>query len=155
MRTHWILAALLATTAPAFAQVAPADAPMEQGAGKPQRDPGAVFTRLDADANGAIDAAEWALAVEKMGERGAKMGSKLFERADADADGAVSRAEWDAAHARMQAEGPKPGQMAERAFEKMDTNGDGALSLDEFKVGMEQMRDRAGKGGEGRPTPKR
>jgi EF-hand domain pair/EF hand len=162
MRTHWILAALLATAAPAFAQATdPAPPPPMAGEdsapGKPPRDPGAMFERIDADGNGAIDATEWASAVEKMGERGQKMGPKLFEAADADGDGTVSRAEWDEARARMQGDRPEPGQMAERAFAEMDTNGDGALSLEEFKAGMEQMRERHGDRREGRDQfrPKR
>jgi Ca2+-binding EF-hand superfamily protein len=162
MRTHLLLAALLAMSTPVLAQIteAPVPPPMEDGAGpardpskgpkKPPRDHGAAFDRLDADANGAIDSDEMAGATAKMGERGGKLAPKLFEGADANKDGSVTRAEWDAARARFEAERPKPGAMAERAFTEMDTSGDGALSLDEFKAGMERMRERHGAKGEGR-----
>jgi len=145
------LAALIAALGAGV--VSAQEAPME-GNGGGARDPGALFERVDADADGVVSAAEWQEAAARIERRGGpKGGGRLFERADTDGDGNLTRAEWDEAHARMQAwrdgERPSPGQMAERVFAEIDADGDGALSLEEFRTGMEEMRARHGGRGPG------
>ncbi|MHC4390308.1 MAG: EF-hand domain-containing protein [Planctomycetota bacterium] len=104
--------------AEAFAQQGPPGG----GQGRQQRDPGAMFERLDANADGN-------LTTDELGER---FGRRLLD-ADGDDDGVISRAEFDAYMAKSP---------AQRILEKHDADKDGKLSADEIAGLDERVQGR-------------
>lgn len=68
---------------------------------------GAMFDRVDANHDGAIDASELA----------ASPGGRMLQRADGDGNGRITKAELEAG--------------AEVMFKSMDKNGDGVITADE------------------------
>lgn len=98
-----------------------------------------AFTRLDANGDGQLDAAELKQARVQR-----------FDRLDVDGDGVVTAAEQAEASKRMlrKAEALE-GAMAIR-FEALDTNGDGKLTRDEFVniqgAGLAARMDKDGDG---------
>lgn len=120
-------------------------APRERG----EREPGALFERMDANKDGFIVA-------DEVGERGARMFERLKTDADKNEDGKISREEFDATMAQRRrpggegrpgAEG-RPGQRPEgrpgmqfspeAMLERMDANKDGKISKEEAP---ERMRE--------------
>ncbi len=95
------------------------------------------FSAMDADGDGSVNAEEFtASAAERASERAGEM----FERLDVDGDGLLSQ---DALQSRG-------GRGIERMIRRFDEDGDGGLSEAEFDTAKAQMRDRAGRRGEGR-----
>ncbi len=91
--------------------------------GAKQRDPEAIFKRIDADGDGKITKEEF----EKAGDR-------LRERTKERGTGAKTGASAGS------------GKIGSRLFERLDTNKDGALSLEEFKK-IGELRHKRGETG--------
>lgn len=96
-----------------------AKGPRAQGA--KQRDPEAVFKRIDTNGDGKISKEEF----EKAGER---LRERTRERGTGPKAGASA----------------SKGKIGDRIFERLDANKDGTLSLDEFKKMSELRHKRAG-----------
>ncbi len=123
MRSFLIAAAVLSAAAPALAQSDFPEPPMggqmsgppPMGMRPPERETladvktrmGAMFDRVDANHDGAIDASELA----------ASLGGRMLQRADGDGNGRITKAELEAG--------------AEAMFKSMDKNGDGVITADE------------------------
>lgn len=83
---------------------------------------GSMFSKADADGNGALSAKEMERLHElRHAERRAAMHARMMSHLDTDGDGQVSQAELDA--------------MAAKRFSRMDANGDGSLTPDEMRRG--------------------
>lgn len=134
----------------------------------------ALFTQLDANADGSISTDE---VPEDNG-----LVKRLFRKGDADGDGTLSKAEFVAALREKRAKGPKPEKPAgdrpdrpspemitkkimeadadgdgkiskeeaperlARGFDRMDADGDGFLTPEEITSAMKAFQKRAGKG---------
>jgi Ca2+-binding EF-hand superfamily protein len=131
-----------------------------------QRDPAAMFARLDDNRDGQVtraeaEAARTAVAARTDGRpvkaRAVARGG-MFERGDASRDGTISRAEFDSVRAmrgqRMAALGAKrAGGSAGRMFAMGDANKDGRMTLQEATAMSLQHFDSADANRDGTVTP--
>lgn len=110
-----------------------------------------MFSALDTNEDGVIDATELAAASKKGGEsKGTGKSDDLFSKIDSDGDGKISRAESDAFKQKISdqmkstmlqiqengiSESDSTQSGEDDFFTKLDTNGDGSLDKAEFEAG--------------------
>jgi Ca2+-binding EF-hand superfamily protein len=108
----------------------------------------AAFERLDANADGVLDAADRDARKAGRDERRAQRREARFDRLDADKDGAISRAEFDAAHERFAERGEDGRRFGHRGhrrggFGPFAAGGDKSMTRAEFTAAALERFDRA------------
>ncbi|MBM4071109.1 MAG: hypothetical protein FJ271_19505 [Planctomycetes bacterium] len=127
--------ALLTASAIVFAQTG------EEKKGKRQRDPEAMFKRLDKDGDGKLTRAEYEAMFEKLGERGEKIKEGALKRFDK-AAGKEKYLTLDQFKKLQGGQGGGGGFNAEAIFKKLDADGNGKLSKAEYETMLTRMYDR-------------
>jgi EF hand len=168
-------AALLVSVA-AYAQVAPAPAPMAQKVqtrAEVQAKVAEHFAQIDTNRDGIVTKAEadaaaqafrsqWA---ERSGDRREERGERTFERLDSNRDGAISRGEWDAGKAQREQRIAERGERGPRGagfhrggfgghmFAMADANHDGRVTLQEAQAAALKHFDMVDANHDGQITP--
>lgn len=149
-----VIAAVLATSIPALAQVAatnPPAAKAEKTRADVQSAVARHFARMDANRDGFVSKAELEALKAKRGDKRAARHdpATMFARLDANKDGSITRAEAEAARTARAAAKGKPATAHAVAvgglFDRADKNRDGAISRAEFEAAGPKGGMRGGK----------